>query len=157
MADISNEVTVLGRELEEKYRKVDSIIATMNRKLAALKFELEVWLEDKPMCAGDYDYTGEHGEEGVRARDAVLLGWGDIGTGWQLTTKVAILRRRTNMEGKEYEEVCDVGEVRELATEPEFLHLDAVRLLPVLLASLQKKAKSAIKDIEEAERVVEAL
>ncbi len=157
MTTTINELTNLARQLEEKSSKVDSIIATVNRKLAALKLELEVWLDDDPADAGDYEYYDEENEQSPRSREATLLGWSEFDEGWQLAVKDATLRTKTNWCGNEYEEVVNPRRPSPLVKQPRWLRMEAVRLLPALLTALQKKGKSAIEDIETAEGEVKAL
>ncbi len=154
MDDTRIELRNLSRQLNMKSRKVDAIISTANRKLAALGLEMDVWLDDKAVA---YGYYGEENDQSHCSRRALLLGWSVFDESWQLAVRLATIRVRTNQQGHEFEEVVNPEGPTPLAMHDRWIGMRAVRVLPSLLTLLEKEVKSVIGDIGQAEEVVEAL
>lgn len=153
MANIINELTHLGRQLGEKSQSLDTIISTVNRKLAGLGLGFEVWLTDDPIQTEGYQNCDCRRNSGLRWCEATFLGWGDYLDDWQLMVKETTFEKAVGSRGSESEQAINSGPPTPLLDAEKTVQIKAMRLLPRLLEELKSEAEDVIASIENIERV----
>jgi hypothetical protein len=158
MVNSLNELSDLSRKLNQKSDKTNSIITTINKKLAVLNFGLEVWLKHPTIKSGDFEsvYSGQI-DRLPRQRSVVYLGYCNVEDGWQLAAKSGLLVEDWDKEAEEtYTELTEV-EYQPLLRAPREVRVGALPLVPRLLDEIKLKAESLLKAIDEAEKAANAL
>jgi len=158
MVDTINELSDLSRTLNQKSDKTNSIISTINKKLASLNFGLEVWVEDWPITSGDLKkvYSGQTGLL-PRQKSVTYLGYCNIEDGWQLAAKTGTLVEDWDKDSEDtFTELTEV-EYQPLLKAAREIRVEALPLVPKLLDEIKRKAESLLKSIDDAERAAEKL
>jgi hypothetical protein len=158
MVDTIQELSDLSRKLNQKSDQLNALISSMNRKLAQLNFGVEVWLEDDPIAASDYeDWDSDNDCRMSPERGATLLGYCDADDGWQLAVRATTLVTKYDKYGRDYEEAKNSQEATPLLKAPRKIRVQAMRLIPALLDVLRDKAAELLENIEKAEKAAEKL
>lgn len=146
-----------SRQLDQKSRAVRSIVSTMNKKLVGLELNVEIWLNDDPIQASDYDSSGGNENLCPWSREAMLLGWSSHPGEWQLSVRAATLQTTVVSHGNKHEEVIDSTPPTPLLEEGHMIQVKAMRLLPRLLDELKRETTNLVIGIEEAREVAQML
>jgi hypothetical protein len=152
------ELSSLSVELNKPSDKINSIISTINSKLANLNLGVETWLESTPIDNHDFQnvYPNQLGQL-PQQKSVTYLGYCRIGDGWQLVTKRGRLVRDFDSDaGETTEEFIDVS-YRALLKESREIRTGALRLVPKLLDEVKKRAESLLDFIKEAEQAAAKL
>jgi hypothetical protein len=155
MVDTISELSELSRKLNQKSDKINSIIATINKKLAAQNFGLEVWLEHWPIESGNFEKLSD--EMLPREKSVTYLGYCNVEDEWQLATKSGTLVEDVNRDvGEIFTELTEVS-YNALLKEARSIRVKALPLVPRLLDHLKVEAESLLKFIDQAEQAAEKL
>ncbi len=160
MVETINGLSRLSKQLNEKSNNLNSIITTVNKKLAKLNLGVESWLENPPIKADDYrDIWDDDGEHRIdRSRYATLLGYCKLGDEWELSVKEATLQTEiSNYDGREYEEIVNPRKPEPLLQASRDIRIKAMRLLPTLLNQIEREAKYLLDSIKEADKAASKL
>jgi hypothetical protein len=158
VVDTINELAALSRKLNQKSDKTNSIIATINKKIAVLNFGLEVWLEFSPIESGDLEkvYPGQTNPL-PRQKSVTYLGYCNVEDAWQLAAKNGTLIEDWDKDSEEmFTELTEV-EYRPLLKAAREVRVGALPLVPRLLEQIKLKAESLLRAIDEAEKAADAL
>jgi hypothetical protein len=158
VVDTINELSVLSRKLNQKSDKTNSIISTINKKLNALNFGLEVWLDDPAIVTGDLQrvHAGQM-DPLPRQKPVTYLGYYDTSDGWQLGTKCGFLLEEWDKDSEQVVTELTEVEYQPLLKEAREVRVGALPLVPRLLDEIKSRAESLLKAIDEAERAAEKL
>jgi hypothetical protein len=157
MVDSVNDLAGLSRQLNQSSDKINSIIADLNAKLAALNLGVEAFCR-RPFESGDFEKL-ESTQAGTFPRQASVsyLGFCKLDDKWQMAVKYATLVERYD---------ADVGELCPEAMDPEYAPLTsatretrtaALSFVPQLLDEIKMKAESVLRSIEKAEQTAAKL
>jgi len=158
VVDTINELSSLSRKLNQKSDKTNSIITTINKKLADLNLGLEVWLENWEIESDDYSkvYAGQISPL-PRQKSVTYLGYCNVEDGWQLAAKTGMLIEAWDKDSEEtFTELTEV-EYRSLLKAAREIRVGALPLVPRLLDQIKYRAESLLKAIDEAEKAAEKL
>lgn len=158
MVDKLSELSDLSKKLNENSDKANAIILTLNKTLAAMKFGLEVWLENPALEYGDFQnvISGQI-DKLPRQRLVTYLGYCNVVDGWQLATKRGWLVEDWDKDaGETFTEFTDV-EYQPLLRMARHIRVKALSLVPRLLDELKREGESLLESIAEAETVANAL
>ena len=155
MVETINGLSRLSKQLNEKSNNLNSIIMTVNYKLAKLNLGVEAWLEDDPFGIGDYEeIRAPHSNERVqRVRSALLFGFCKVFTTgkWELSVKRVTLETQLGEQSRGYEEVIDPLPPTPLLENSRNVRINSLNLLPKLLKKLEKEAKTLLGSAGAAE------
>jgi hypothetical protein len=156
--DTINELSDLSRKLNQESDKTNSIIVTINKKLAALNFGLEVWLEFPAIESGDLKkvYPGQVVRL-PRQKSVIYLGYCNVEDGWQLAAKSGTLIEDWDKDSEEMFTVLTEVEYQPLLKAAREVRVGALPLVPRLLDEVKLKTESLLKAIHEAEKAAEKL
>src|SRR5262249_34574924 len=133
MVDTINELSELSRKLNQKSDKTNEIITTINKKLAALNFGLEVWVERDWIESGDFNKVAIDQEDIYpREMEIAYLGYAYVEERWQLAVKEATLLEHRDYAGEVVREDTEVR-YRPLLRASREARIAALPLVPDLL------------------------
>lgn len=157
MVDSINELTSLSRELNQKSDKANSVIETLNKRLNALNFGIEVWVQ-RSLTEDDYSkvYSGQSGLL-PRQKSVTYLGYCNVEDGWQLAIKEGTLVEEYDKDREDtVTELTDVT-YKPLLKSAREVRIAALRNIPGLLDTLKYSAQATLKAIEDAEKAAAKL
>jgi len=141
----------LAARLNEESDTLNDLIEEVEAKIRKLNVGLTVWLE-RPLARVDEPPTnGQWGE--LQHHSEVQLGVAKIRGRW----KLVIRRQHVELGLYQGDPDCpwtkryDIGELEPLLEAPRDYRVEAVRVLPELLAQLADRAESAVRTIRRAQ------
>jgi hypothetical protein len=158
MVDRLSELSELSQKLNQNSDRANSIIAALNKKLAAMNFGLEVWLDYSALQTGDWETKNPNQTQKLpRQKQMTYLGYCHIQNSWQLAAKSGTLVEDYDRDSDEvYTELTEVIYEPLLKTSRE-RRVKALPLVPRLLDELKREAESVLRSIDEAEKVADML
>jgi hypothetical protein len=158
VVDTINELSELSRKLNQKSDKTNAIIKTINKKLAAMNFGLEVWLEYRPLETGNFEAVYPNQQTPLpRKKSVTYLGYCNVEGDWELATKSGDLIEDWDKDSEEvYTELTEV-DYKPLLKEARERRVGALPLVPRLLDEVKLRAESLLNAIDEAEKAAEKL
>ena len=151
-----SELTPLAKELNQTTDEINSIISTVNEKLAALNLGVEAWLDPSTTSkipAADLTVT-THLHRSTASMP--VLGYAKLEDAWQLAIKEEKIIYQWNDDAREEEEVSE-DSYRPLLKASRDVRLRALEQLPQLLDALKRQGEAVLKTIARAQKAAEAL
>ena len=149
-----SELTPLAKELNQTTDEINSIISTVNEKLAALNLGVEAWLDPSTTSkipAADMTVTTH-----LQTASMPVLGYAKLEDAWQLAIKEEKIIYQWNDDAREEEEVSE-DSYRPLLKASREVRLRALEQLPQLLDALKRQGEAVLKTIARAQKAAEAL
>jgi hypothetical protein len=156
MVETIDELSRLARELNQQSDNLNALIMTLNKKLAALNFGVEVW-HAEPIEAGDFR-EGYDDEERLieKYRGVVVLGYSKVQDTWQLAVREEMWRTDLASVG-EREFTVNPDPPSPLLKAPRETRIKALRLVPKLLDDLRDEAKALLNSIGQGKKLAAKL
>jgi hypothetical protein len=148
-----SELKDLFSKVSAKAKTIPTLIQKVNQVLTAINSEIPVWLEDKPLEAGDYEEDERQDGSFRRWRRATLLGYEQVGNQWLLAIRDVELEIDPSDWERESELVKQSGSPMALAGAGEEVQRRAIYLFPALVELLEAKAESFLNAIEQSENL----
>lgn len=161
MVDTIAELAELSRQLNQSSDKINSIISTINKKLATLNLGITAWVTQFPIETDDSVETPDDFGEPIfpNQKNVAYLGYCKLEGDWQLALKKGILQefsRSVESVGVRAAEVTDVTYVPLLKASRE-LRARAIGVVPSLLDMIKNLAEHLLRNIEHAEKAAAKL
>lgn len=176
VVDTINELSDLSRKLNQKSDQINLIIESINQKLAALNFGVEVWLDHDldrdPIIVGDTMDVDDDGNPMNSVCSITLLGFCKVSERielnkqtkrpekkavWELALKHAERKERPDGFGDFSYELKNAKHPKRLLNASREERLAALEAIPRLLSKLKSEGERLLNVIEDAEKAADAL
>jgi hypothetical protein len=155
MVDAIKNLDELSRKLNHQSEKINSIITTLNAKLAALNLGVEVWLENHPLEHSEIRHRADEQDCDVMYHEGRVLGYCRIDDNWELALKKCWYD--FGEEGEERQVTTVSDSETPLLKASRINRIKGLELLPDLLEKIKDRGEEMLEAIESAERVAEKL
>ena len=156
MVETIDELSRLAKELNQQSDKLNALITSLNQKLAALNFGVEVW-HNGAIEAGDFREEYDDEDRLIeKCRSVVMLGYSKVEDAWQLAVREETWK--TDLaSGGEREFTVNPDPPSPLLKAPRETRIKALRLVPRLLDDLRDEAKALLNSIEQGKQLAAKL